>query len=222
MVEAVTVDVAAKATAALDQAQAALDQDGDGKLGLSDVKIAASKAKQQVEAAMAIAKEKGFFSHFKEYNTAIIRPFMNAGELSMNTAKDEILATLKLSPASPLVGFVFYNTLALVLGVCESLIAAFLGGGWISLIWNGAVSYAVAYTLYWLITCSGDTKLMRYALLFILLYVAFNVWMAVSTLIFVIPAVLYGAKAFINLLQLLNGYTLLKEIIGDANVFSMV
>lgn len=200
-----------------------LDQDGDGKLTVDDVKIAASKAKQQVESAMAKAKELGFFSHFSDYNQEIISPFKEVQSRDLDTLKDEIIATLKLAPTSPRNGFVFFNVLALVFGILESILGYFLGAGILSLIWNGVLGYFIAYTLYWTVTCAGNAMWMRYALLFLLLYVVFNVWLAVSTLIFVIPAALYGAKAFVNLLQLLNGYALLKEMIKpDESVFSLV
>jgi len=200
-----------------------LDADGDGKLSVNDAKIAASKAKAQVEAAMAKAKEVGFFSHFTEYITEIIRPFKEVESFTLAAVKDEIIGTLKLAPTSPRNGFVIFNVFALLFGILESILGYFLGGGLISLLWNGVASYAVAYTLYWSVVCFGNPTFMKYALLFLVLYVAFSVWMAVSTLILVIPAALYGAKAFINLLQLINGYALWKAMAGpDASVFSMV
>ena len=54
-------------------------------------------------------------------------------------------------------------------------------------------------------------------------YVFLNIWFMANTLILVIPAALYGAKAFINLLQLINGYKLLKDLIpAEQSAFSMV
>ena len=54
-------------------------------------------------------------------------------------------------------------------------------------------------------------------------YIGFSVWMALNTLIFVLPAVLYGTKAFINLLQLLTGFQLLKAALGpEKSPFQML
>ena len=66
-------------------------------------------------------------------------------------------------------GFVLYNGLALLFGIAESLVAALAGGGLLSLAWNGCASYCVAYTLYWLMVCYQDPKLMQYALVFLCL-----------------------------------------------------
>merc|ERR1712196_31455 len=112
-------------------------------------------------------------------------------------------------------GFVSLNVFAFLFGVLESIFAYFITGSWLSLIWNGLLGYGIAYTLYWVMTCSGNARLMQGGLLFIVLYVAFNIWMTMNTLIFVLPAVLYGAKAFLNLLMLINGYKLLKEVLPE-------
>ena len=47
--------------------------------------------------------------------------------------------------------------------------------------------------------------------------------MALNTLIYVLPAVLYGSKAFVNVLQLLTGFQLLKAALGpEKSPFQML
>eukprot|EP00325_Prymnesiales_sp_UTEX-LB-985_P002974 CAMPEP_0174714832 /NCGR_PEP_ID=MMETSP1094-20130205/19418_1 /TAXON_ID=156173 /ORGANISM="Chrysochromulina brevifilum, Strain UTEX LB 985" /LENGTH=207 /DNA_ID=CAMNT_0015914273 /DNA_START=31 /DNA_END=654 /DNA_ORIENTATION=+ len=201
---------------------AALDVNKDGNLDVEDAKAAAVAAKKTVEEVIAKAKQEGFFSGFVDYNTEIIRPFKEFNDFSGDALKQEIIATLKLSPTSPRNGFVLYNVVALFFGIIESILAYLLGGGIISLIWNGALGYIIAYTLYWTVTCYRQPRAMQFALAFLLLYVLFSVWMAFKTILFVIPAALYGVKAFINLLQLVNGVKLLQEQIGDKSLFQML
>ena len=50
---------------------------------------------------------------------------------------------------------------------------------------------------------------------FLALYVFFNIYMTLSTLIYIIPAALYGAKAFIDVLQLATGFVMYKQVAGD-------
>ena len=54
-------------------------------------------------------------------------------------------------------------------------------------------------------------------------YIGFSVYMALNTLIYVLPAVLYGSKAFVNVLQLLTGFQLLKAALGpEKSPFQML
>jgi len=204
-------------------AEAVFDANGDGKLDKADVEAGLAIAKTKVTDAYELAKEKGFFSHFMEYNMEIINPLKNAQSVTIDGVKEEIIATLKLQPKNARDGFVLYNGLALLFGIAESLIVALTGGGFLSLAWNGCASYCVAYTLYWLMLCYKDPKLMQYALVFLCLYIAFSVYMVLETLIYVLPAVLYGSKAFVNVLQLLTGFQLLKAALGpEKSPFQML
>ena len=261
-------------------AKAVLDVNNDGKLDKADVeaglaiaKTKATEAADYAKASYELAKEKGFFSHFMEYNMEIINPLKNAQSVTVDGVKEEVIATLKLQPKNAREGFVLYNGLALLFGIAESLIGALAGGGLLSLAWNGGASYCVAYTLYWLMVCHQDPKLMQYALVFLCLvsrplelfsmarrcstinaprthsaaqrpfrgcrrptpfpcvvrcvrlpqYIGFSVYMALNTLIFVLPAVLYGSKAFVNVLQLLTGFQLLKAALGpEKSPFQML
>ena len=90
-------------------------------------------------------------------------------------------------------------------GVLESLFFALLGKGLLSLAWNGGLSFCVAYTLYWCMTCSQKKTPMFYSLIFIMLYVAFNVYMGLQKLIYIVPALLYFGKALCDVLMLVNG-----------------
>lgn len=202
------------------------DLNNDGVVDEKDVEVAkgiattkAAEAKKALEDAYAKAQAEGFFSHFAEYNVEILKPaerFKGADvKESLLAVKDEALATVMLKPSDPAAGFVFYNVLALVLGIAESIIFAIFGHGLFSLIWNGAIGYIIAYTMYWTMVCSGKKPYMFYTLCFLALYVVFNVYMAVSTLLYVIPACLYGAKAFVDVLQLICGFELYKKVAGD-------
>ena len=107
------------------------------------------------------------------------------------------------------------------LGAFESLIVALFGGGFFSIVWNVVLGFAVAYTLYWTMTYAPEPKLMKYALLFICLYVVFNVYMGLQNLLFVLPAVLYFGKALCDALMLISGYHLLKDQIGEEPLFML-
>jgi hypothetical protein len=200
------------------------DLDGDGKVDEKDLAIAkeiagerAEEAKKMALAAYALAAEKGFFSHFAEYNDEILNPIKHAkeGDFEVEALKAEVIQTFKLAPTNPRQSFVLCNVIALLLGIIESLLMALLGHGIFSLLWNGAIGYAIAYTLYWTMTCSGEKKLMFYSQCFIVLYILFNVYMMLETAIYVVPAALYGTKAFVDVLQLINGFVLYKEVAGD-------
>lgn len=202
------------------------DLNNDGVVDAKDVEMAKSRAveaagaaSEKAQAAYAKAKEAGFFSHFSEYNQEILTPFaqFKGGDFKeqLLSMKDDALATLMLTPKEPKAGFILYNVLALVLGIAESLIFGLFGHGFISLLWNGAFGYACAYTMYWTMTCY-DSKLLRfYTLCFLGLYVVFNVYMTLHTLIWVLPAALYGTKAAVDVLQFICGFKLYKELAGD-------
>ena len=175
----------------------------------------AAEATELAKAAYAKALEEGFFSHFKEYNEEIVKPLKNIEAASFDAAKTEVMATVTLQASNPLVSFRLYNVIALALGVLESLLMALLGHGMISFVWNLGVGYCIAYTLYWTMTCSQKKEYMFYSMCVLALYVFFNIYMTLSTLIYIIPAALYGAKAFIDVLQLATGFVMYKQVAGD-------
>jgi len=188
---------------------------------------AAAVAKETAVAAFEKAQKEGFFSHFTDYNENLFTPYSTyltikeAGGFEVEAAKAYLMTYASLSPSSPKESFILFNVLALWLGVAEAVLFGLLGHGWLSLIWNGGVSYCVAYTLYWVMTCSGNAEYMKYGLGFIALYILFNIYMGMSVLIFVVPAVLYFTKAFIDVLMAISGYVLYKAALelapaGDA------
>jgi hypothetical protein len=191
---------------------------------------AAEKGKAAALAIFEKAKAEGFFSHFTEYNTELLMPwtmltsnedFMGKPDLKekglylFNALVTEIKAALTLSPATPEPSFKLYNVLGFWIGVAESVIFSIFGHGLLSLAWNGGMGYVLAYTLFWTMTCAGNAKYMFYALCLIVLYVLFNVYMGLKTLIFVLPSALYFSKAVCDALMLVNGYVLYKKVIGD-------
>ena len=112
----------------------------------------------------------------------------------VDRAKEEVSRTMRLEkPADVKGSFILYNVLAFWMGVLESLIFAVFGGSLLSLVWNGALSFCVAYTLYFTMTCTQIKPYMFYSLCFIALYILFNVYMGVSTLLYVVPAVRLSA-----------------------------
>ena len=192
---------------------------------------AAAKAKEAALGAYASANELGFFSHFSEYNQELLTPGLKlmqdetlAGHPTIKekalymfeVAKGEVLGHLTLDPPTPKESFRLYNVIGFWLGVVESLIFALFGHGIISLAWNGAVGYGIAYTLYWTMTQAEVQKLQFWAMVFIALYIGFNVYMGLSTLLYVVPAALYFSKAFCDVLMAINGYKLYKAIAGDS------
>ena len=192
---------------------------------------AAEQAKDAALGAYAKANELGFFSHFTEYNQELLTPGMKLmqnetiaaqptlkekGLYMLEVAKAEILGHMTLDPPTPKESFRLYNVLGFWLGVFESLIFALFGHGLMSIAWNGAVGYAIAYTLYWTMTQAEVQKLQFWAMVFIALYIGFNIYMGLSYLIYVLPSALYFAKAFCDVLMAINGYKLYKVIAGDS------
>jgi len=184
----------------------------------------AGQAKETALAAFEKAKAEGFFSHYMEYNKHLLMPWsmfqevQASGHLNAEGLKEEAMKYLTLSPTNPAGNFVLFNILALWVGVLESVIFGLFGHGFFSLVWNGAVAYCVAYTLYWVVTKTQNVTYMKYALGFIALYIAFNVYMGVSTLLFVLPAALYFTKAGIDLLMLISAYSIFKPLNGGASM----
>ena len=64
-------------------------------------------------------------------------------------------------------------------------------------------------------TCYRTKKPMFFSLAFIALYVVFNVYMGLRTLIYLLPALLYFGKALCDVLMLVNGYHLYKDVVGE-------
>lgn len=206
----------------MDKVKETLDLNEDGNLDKQDVERATQIAKEKMAAAKEVAmaayekaNAEGFFSHFGEYNKQILRPLEHVQDVSVESAKSEILATLVMKPKDPRNGFILWNTIALLLGIVESLAEGLFTGGFISLLWNAGLGYVIAYTLYWAVACSAKKEYMFFSLCFLALYILFNVWMCISTLLFIIPAVLYGAKALVDILQLINAFELYKPVAGD-------
>jgi len=181
------------------------------------LKEKAAAAAAAARTAFDKAKTEGFFSHFGDFNEEIFKPLKRVHEFSWESVKAEVLGTISLHPPNPSSEFVFFNVMALLFGIAESLIAYFfIGDSLISLIWNGGVGYCVAYTIYWIMLCNQSKNLMFGALIFLALYVAFTIWMTWSTLVFVVPAILYAIKAFCNVEMLISGFWLYKEVAGDS------
>ena len=63
--------------------------------------------------------------------------------------------------------------------------------------------------------CSQKKDYMFFVLIFLVIYVAFTVWMTIVTLLYVLPAVLYGTKAFCNLQLVVSGYWLYKGVLKE-------
>lgn len=203
------------------------DLNNDGIVDDKDVEIAKttatkalSDAKDKAKEAYERAQSAGFFSHFTDYNAELFNMFarFSGGDFKsqLETMKGDALDTLQMKPKEPAGGFVLYNALALWFGIAESIIFGIFGHGFLSLLWNGALGYCIAYTMYWTMTCYKEPKLRFYTLCFLALYIVFNVYMTLHTLIYVLPAALYGTKAAIDVLQFICGLELYKEVNGGA------
>lgn len=202
-----------------------------------DVESVKAEAEKTLEAAkntaaeiVSTATEKGFFSKFQEYSLKLLMPWtlitanaaiMDAPDVKskalafVDIAKAEIISVFTLTRSvAPAESFTLYNVVGLWIGIAESLIYAIFGGSLLSLIWNGGVAFALAYTLFWTMTISKEKPLMFYSLILMILYVAFNVYMGITKLLYIIPAVLYFVKALCDALMLVNGYWLYKDVIG--------
>ena len=79
------------------------DLDGDGKVDEKDLELAkaiaverAEETKKMALAAYALAAEKGFFSHFSEYNDEILNPIKHAKEGDFSVESDrEVMKLLQ-------------------------------------------------------------------------------------------------------------------------------
>jgi len=193
--------------------------------------VMAAKLKEEGLAAFALAKERGFFSHFNEYCMHLIMPWTVVGSspdvveaqsikdktlVILSKAQAEIVRTLTLQRAvDPSRSFIFYNVVAFWAGVTQSVLEfMFTDDGLISLTWNGGVSFCVAYTLFWCMTCAGTKMPMFFAMCFLMLYIGLNVYLGLGKLIYIVPALFYFGKALANVLMLVNGYFLYKDVIG--------
>ena len=107
----------------------------------------AARAVAMAKQAFEKAKCNGFFSHFCEFNEEILKPLKRVPQLPvepLHRLKAEVLGTLTFRPSSPDTTFVFFNVMALLFGIAESLVVALLlDGGYLSLAWNGALGYIV-------------------------------------------------------------------------------
>ena len=75
-------------------------------------------------------------------------------------------------------------------------------------------------------TCSNSLhyakKAMFGSLCFIALYIVFNVYMGLKTLLYIVPACLYFGKALCDVLMIINGYHLYTPVAGESLVPDMM
>ena len=185
----------------------------------------------QAQSVLNTATELGYFSHFKQYAVEMMMPWtLFAADEQIIAAPDvkskalvlvgkaieEVKSTLAMTRSADVkASFIFYNVLGFWLGMSVSLVFALFGMGLVSLIWNGGISFILAYTLYWTMTCVRTKPFMFYSLCAIALYVAFNVYMGLQKLLLVLPAALYFGKALCDVLLLINGYPLYKDLLAE-------
>jgi len=193
----------------------------DTEAAVEKAQQGAVAVKEGALAAFEKAKAEGFFSHFNQFHEEILKPLQRAGDVTVDSVKAELIGTLTFAPPNPAANFVFYNVMALLVGLSESLfVGLILGGGFLSLVWNGVAGYSAAYTLYWVMTAYTDPKAMQFCLAFLVLYCAFTIYMTLHTLLYVLPAILYAIKAFCNLQCLVSGYYLFKNAGGTLPTIS--
>ena len=134
----------------------------------------------------------------------------------------ELLGQVTLTPPTPVPSFRLYNTLGFWLYVVEALVIL-VKGGLGAMILSDAVAFAVSFALYWVVTCAQpsvpNVKMYQFAaIIFIGAYAAFNVYTGVNTLVYLLPAVLYFAKALCSVLMLINAYPLCMGGSGDTHM----
>jgi len=209
-----------------------------------DVESVKAEAEKKLEVAkntaadiLSTATEKGFFGKFQEYSIKLLMPWtlitsnaaiMDAPDVKskalafVDVAKAEIISVFTLTRSvAPAESFTLYNVVGLWIGIAESVTYAVFGGSLLSLVWNGAVAFALAYTLFWTMTVVKEKSFMFYSLVLMILYVAFNVYMGITKLVYIVPAMLYFAKGLCDALMLVNGYWLYKDVIGPDGSLSL-
>ena len=121
---------------------------------------AANQAKDTAMGVFQTAKDEGFFSEYQTYLGEITMPWTllqkdedivaadnmkDKATVLMSKARAELANTLTLQRGEDVKkGFVFYNVLGFWLGMFESICGAILGGGLLSFVWNGVLSFGVA------------------------------------------------------------------------------
>merc|ERR1711957_478151 len=135
------------------------------------------------------AQQAGLFetANFKAFNSSLVHIINDVkGEVSnvqggTTTASQAVLNALAFKPNAPDAGFIFMNTLALWMQLLGSIV------------WS-IFSYLLAYVLYFAVVVSQKATLMGWAIGGYALYAVMNALHTVSSLIFIIPPVLYGVK----------------------------
>mmetsp|Transcript_27346 Transcript_27346/g.64569 ORF Transcript_27346/g.64569 Transcript_27346/m.64569 type:complete len:217 (-) Transcript_27346:143-793(-) len=191
---------------------AALDA---GKKALATAKTAASEAQQA-----------GLFesANFKAFNSSLVHIINDVkGEVSnvqggTTTASQAVLNALAFKPNAPDAGFIFMNTLALWVQLLGSVIGWLFGDSVATLISWSLFSYLLAYVLYFAVVVSQRATLMGWAIGGYAVYAVMNALHTVSSLIFVIPPILYGIKTLACGYCAFYAYQLRERISGAVQI----
>eukprot|EP00326_Haptolina_ericina_P020607 CAMPEP_0181191832 /NCGR_PEP_ID=MMETSP1096-20121128/12945_1 /TAXON_ID=156174 ORGANISM="Chrysochromulina ericina, Strain CCMP281" /NCGR_SAMPLE_ID=MMETSP1096 /ASSEMBLY_ACC=CAM_ASM_000453 /LENGTH=182 /DNA_ID=CAMNT_0023281157 /DNA_START=32 /DNA_END=580 /DNA_ORIENTATION=+ len=162
-------------------------------------------------------KADGFLKHFQEYNVELIRPLKPATELGFEGLKKAIVGyfTPSHSKLQAQVGFILFNVLTFWFGALEAVLTFSIT----SLLLNACLSYIIAYSIWWAIIINKKKLNFKVAIAITALYLVWNAFSAFTSLILVVPAIIYAIKALMNFNVLVYAVKLYKQEFGtDASL----
>eukprot|EP00326_Haptolina_ericina_P017975 CAMPEP_0181192728 /NCGR_PEP_ID=MMETSP1096-20121128/13438_1 /TAXON_ID=156174 ORGANISM="Chrysochromulina ericina, Strain CCMP281" /NCGR_SAMPLE_ID=MMETSP1096 /ASSEMBLY_ACC=CAM_ASM_000453 /LENGTH=203 /DNA_ID=CAMNT_0023282143 /DNA_START=81 /DNA_END=692 /DNA_ORIENTATION=- len=177
---------------------------------------AAAAAKEYASTAAIASKEaflkleqEGFLQHFKEFNVELVKPLKHASSVSPESAKGAFknFITFQVPVDQARTGFILMNVLSFWVGVAEAAIC----GGMVCFAWKAALSYAFAYTLFWMLLITQNKVYTRLGLGINLLFIVGNIGAALQGLIFIVPAILNGFKAILQINTFLFAVKMTRE-----------
>jgi len=181
---------------------------------------AGDKVKEGSVKVQALANElqsEGCCKYFGEFNKALFTSFMTLkglAQTSPSSIKSSILPYLKCNPnqEGSKEGFILLNTMGfwcmVITAVNDVLIGSYSSSSYL------AGGYFAAYFLFWAVTINQKKRYMIPAIAIIALSALMEIFFCMLTLIFVLPAILYGVKAAFSLGMLFNAGSIYKTTFG--------
>jgi len=113
------------------------------------------------------------------------------------------------------VGFILFNVLTFWFGALEAVLTFSIT----SLLLNACLSYIIAYSIWWAIIINKKKLNFKVAIAITALYLVWNAFSAFTSLILVVPAIIYAIKALMNFNVLVYAVKLYKQEFGtDASL----
>ena len=109
-------------------------------------------------------------------------------------------------------GFLVAISLAFWLGVLGGVLELLplFGGGLVPALVNIGLGYVIQYTLYFVFIVGKEASQMKYGVALLIAYLALNALSTLGSLVFVVPALLFGLKTVLTALALKSAFGLYK------------